>query len=217
MWAERWEAWLWDGQVERVIAALAAESARLGPPQKGDGPEHPRRMLAQNVGYFTRHKDHMRYPEYRAKGWPIGSGVTEAAVKQFNKRVKGSEQFWLPERVEPILMLRALWISQDERWQKYWANRPLMSTDGAPGLSCTHPKIKRLCISAISFCSPSSRPRPRRMAQRHHQRRRRKVGLRWRLSARRRPRLPRHHRRRLRSRPLANRRCQGAEKGTLLI
>lgn len=124
MRAERWEAWLWDGQVERVIEAMAAESVRLGPPQKSDGPEHPRRVVAQNVGYFTKHKEHMRYPEYRARGWPIGSGVTEAAVKQFNKRVKGTEQFWLKERVEPILMLRAMWISQDDRWQKYWANRP---------------------------------------------------------------------------------------------
>lgn len=124
MWAERWEALLWDGKVERVIAALAAESERLGAPQKADGPEHPRRILAQNVGYFTKHKDHMRYPEYRAKGWPIGSGVTEAAVKQFNKRVKGTEQLWLKERVEPILMLRAMWISQDGRWEKHWANRP---------------------------------------------------------------------------------------------
>jgi hypothetical protein len=50
--------------------------------------------------------------------------VTEAAVKQFNKRVKGTEQFWLEERVEPILMLRSLWISQDDRWSNFWANRP---------------------------------------------------------------------------------------------
>jgi len=124
MAAERWEAWLWDGKVEKVIEALAAESQRLGPPQKADGPEQPRRILAQNVGYFTKHQEHMRYPEYRAKGWPIGSGVTEAAVKQFNKRVKGTEQLWLKDRLEPILMLRALWISQDERWAKHWANRP---------------------------------------------------------------------------------------------
>ena len=75
------------------------------------------------VGYFTKNKDHMRYPEYRAKGWPIGSGVTEAAVKQFNKRVKGTEQSWNEAGVEPILMLRATWICQDERWTAYWANR----------------------------------------------------------------------------------------------
>ena len=124
MRGERWEAMLWHGKVEAVIAALTTESQRLGTPQEDDPPQHPRRVLAQNVGYFTRHKEHMRYPEYRAKGWPIGSGVTEAAVKQFNKRVKGTEQFWLEERVEPILMLRALWISQDQRWSTFWENRP---------------------------------------------------------------------------------------------
>ena len=37
---------------------------------------------------------------------------------------QGTEQFWREEGVEPILMLRALWISQDDRWPKYWANRP---------------------------------------------------------------------------------------------
>jgi hypothetical protein len=73
----------------------------------------------------------MRYPEYRAKGWPIGSGVTEAAVKQFNKRVKGTEQFWRESLVEPILMLRAAWISQDDRWNRYWAN---------PTSAVCHPK-----------------------------------------------------------------------------
>lgn len=124
MWGERWEAMLWHGRVEEVIEALARESNRLGIPQEDDGPQHPRRVLAQNVGYFTKHKDHMRYPEYRAKGWPIGSGVTEAAVKQFNKRVKGTEQFWQERGVEPILMLRSLWISQDDRWSDYWTNRP---------------------------------------------------------------------------------------------
>jgi hypothetical protein len=122
--AEQWEAWLWDGQVQRVIAALTEHSRRLGSPQSGDGPEHPRRVLQRDVGYFTKHADHMKYPEYRSRGWPVGSGVTESAVKQFNKRVKGTEQFWREARVECILMLRALWISQDERWEKHWANRP---------------------------------------------------------------------------------------------
>ncbi len=60
----------------------------------------------------------------RRKGWPIGSGVTESAVKQFNKRVKGTEQFWSELGVESILSLRALWLSQDERWTRYWKNHP---------------------------------------------------------------------------------------------
>ena len=48
----------------------------------------------------------------------------EAGVKQFNKRVKGTEQFWTEAGVEPILALRGLWVSQDGRWDKHWANRP---------------------------------------------------------------------------------------------
>jgi len=114
---------LWDGQVEPVIATLKVQAERLGPPREADGPEHPRRVLANNVGYFQTHRRHMDYPTYRRKGWPIGSGVTESAVKQFNKRVKGTEQFWSLAGVEAILSLRALWLSQDDRWGRYWDTR----------------------------------------------------------------------------------------------
>jgi hypothetical protein len=122
--AERLEAWLWDGKIAKVIEALSEQARRLGEPQTADPPQHPRRVLHQNVGYFTRHQSHMDYPTYRSNGWPIGSGETEAAVKQFNKRVKGTEQFWTEAGIEPILSLRAAWISQDDRWQRYWDNRP---------------------------------------------------------------------------------------------
>jgi hypothetical protein len=60
---------------------------------------------------------------YRRKGWPIGSGNVEAGVKCFNHRVKGTEQFWTKPGVEAIRALRALWLSQDLRWDRYWANR----------------------------------------------------------------------------------------------
>lgn len=121
---ERLEALLWDGRVDDVVAALAAESARLGDPLADDPPDHPRVVLRRNVGYFTRHRPHMDYPAYRAKGWPVGSGVTEAGVKQFNKRVKGTEQSWSKPGVESILALRGAWVSQDGRWERFWADRP---------------------------------------------------------------------------------------------
>jgi hypothetical protein len=123
-WAERLEALLWDGQVKRVVAELSAKAQELGPPGETDAAGHPRRVLANNVAYFTTHEGHMNYPEYRRRGWPIGSGETEAAVKQFNKRVKGTEQFWSTEGVEAILGLRGLWLSQDDRWSRYWEHRP---------------------------------------------------------------------------------------------
>jgi hypothetical protein len=84
-------------------------------------------VLANNAAYFTRHgldARRMDYPAFRARGWPVGSGDTEAAVKQFNKRVTGTDQFWSDDGVEAILTLRSLWLSQDGRWDRHWANRP---------------------------------------------------------------------------------------------
>jgi hypothetical protein len=111
---------LYEGQVQQVIDRLQQESNGLGVPQEGDGPQHPRRVLARDVNYFTTHARHMDYPRYRARGWPIGSGVVESGVKLMNKRVKGTEQFWRLQKVETILALRCLWLSQDQRWQSYW-------------------------------------------------------------------------------------------------
>jgi hypothetical protein len=121
---ERLKGWLWEGQMDRVIGTLREHAERLGAAQKQDGPEHPRRVVANNVGYFEKHRRHMDYPSYRRKGCPIGSGVTESGVKQFNKRVKGTDQFWTEDGVESILALRAMWLSQDDRWTRYWQTRP---------------------------------------------------------------------------------------------
>ena len=122
--AEELKGHLWNGQLDRVIEILQTHADRLGSPQSSDGPDHQRRVVTNNVGYFRRHRHQMDYPTYRRKGWPIGSGVTESAVKQFNKRVKGTEQFWNEPGVECILALRALWLSQDGRWERYWSTRP---------------------------------------------------------------------------------------------
>jgi hypothetical protein len=122
-WAERLEALLWDGRVQRIIDELSTEAVRAGPPTPTDAVGSVRHILATNIEYFTKHRDHMKYPDYRSRGWPIGSGDTEAAVKQFNKRIKGTEQFWTEGGVEAIVTLRALWLSQDGRWENYWANR----------------------------------------------------------------------------------------------
>ena len=125
--AQRLKDHLWEGQLDEVLARLKTHADRLGPAQESDGPDHPRRVLANNVGYFQTHRRHMDYPTYRRKGWPIGSGLTESAVKLFNKRVKATEQFWSLPGVESILSLRSLWLSQDNRWEAYWNTRPAYS------------------------------------------------------------------------------------------
>lgn len=122
-WGEQTVGWLWDGKLRDVIQAVREQSKRLGPPGKKASDRDPKVVLHRNVGYFTRNEDAMDYPAYRSKGWPIGSGVAEGAVKQFGLRVKGSEQFWNIRGAEEMLQLCALLFSEDKRWDEYWRRR----------------------------------------------------------------------------------------------
>ena len=118
--AEQWKTLLWKGRTTKLIEQFKAQAARVGPPLPEDGVEHPRRVLSRNVGYFEKHAGHMNYPEYRRRGWPIGSGTVESGMKQLNKRLKGSDQFWNTQGAESILALRGQLLSQDQRWEHYW-------------------------------------------------------------------------------------------------
>jgi hypothetical protein len=122
--AEQLKALLDGGKIDAIVRVLRNEREKLGALPKTLTGLETAAVLDTNIGYFTSHKDHMNYPEYRAKGWPIGSGGVEGAVKQFNKRVKGTEQFWQEDGVEGILALRALRLSEDGRWDGYWPRRP---------------------------------------------------------------------------------------------
>ena len=98
--AKRLEDSLYHGRQDRLQRWMELQVQRVGPVKTSDPENHPRRVLAENLQYFKNHQKKMDYPRYRSRGWPIGSGVTESGVKLFNKRVKGTEQFWnrLPTR-----------------------------------------------------------------------------------------------------------------------
>jgi hypothetical protein len=112
--------WLWAGERTKLLERLRELSQQAGQPQSGDASTHPRKVLADNFGYFTKHQGHIDYPSYRGRGWPIGSGITESGVKRFGKRLKGTEQFWTVPGAEAIQALRSLWLSEDEEAEHYW-------------------------------------------------------------------------------------------------
>lgn len=122
-WYGKWKQKLWGGKVEDIIEELQKLSRKAGVPEKGETDSSPRVVLHRNAfSYFPNNKDAMDYPRCRAQGWPIGSGVVEAGVKQFSKRVKGSEMHWNVSHTgaEEMLALCALFNSEDGRWDKYW-------------------------------------------------------------------------------------------------
>lgn len=85
------------------------------------GAKSPHRAaLARAISYFTNHAERMDYHLFRAMGFPIGSGVTEAGCKSIVKeRLCGSGMKWTLEGAENTLTLRALTKSEG-RWEEFW-------------------------------------------------------------------------------------------------
>jgi hypothetical protein len=70
--------------------------------------------------YLKNHKSYMRYHEYLAQGYPIGSGVVESACSHVVKnRMELPGARWSVSGAEAILQLRSVVKSQD--WDAYWA------------------------------------------------------------------------------------------------
>lgn len=121
---------LWEGKRDELIADIQKLSEHLGPPADEEPEDSPRRILRRNAySYFPNNKEVINYPEFRSHGWPIGSGVVEAGVKQFAVRMKGSEKFWniggddTETGAEEMLALCALYRCEDGRWQRHWQQR----------------------------------------------------------------------------------------------
>jgi hypothetical protein len=72
------------------------------------------------VTYVGNNRGRMKYPEYRRQGLPVSSAPVESAIKQLNRRVKGSEKFWLKGGAEAVLQIRAADLSEDGRAERYW-------------------------------------------------------------------------------------------------
>lgn len=75
--------------------------------------------IRKHLGYFKKHKKFMQYVNYIEKGWPIGSGVIEAACKSVVKqRMCRSGQRWSIKGGQAILNLRA--TVKSNRWEGFW-------------------------------------------------------------------------------------------------
>jgi hypothetical protein len=125
--AQAWalyEGWLrlaWAGRVKDLLAGLRAGCAELGPAPAGCADEDPRKVAADALGYVENNRGRMDYPEYRRLGLPISSAPVESAIKQVNRRMKGTEKFWREGGAEAILQVRAAYLSEDGRAECYWA------------------------------------------------------------------------------------------------
>ena len=109
-WAERWSGVLYQRDAASVLPALR----RLRP--KG---RVKREALRKVIGYFSTHRDRMRYGYFRRHGYFIGSGVTESSCKHLvGSRFKQAGMCWNKVNVQAILQVRVAILNQ--RWDHLW-------------------------------------------------------------------------------------------------
>jgi len=120
-WAlyEQWLRWAWSGEVGKLLGGLRSAGERVGRPPAGCADDDPRQVVWEAVGYVDNNKKRMDYPRYRMLGLPISSAPVESTIKQVNRRLKGSEKFWLEGGAEAMLQLRAAHLSEDGTAERY--------------------------------------------------------------------------------------------------
>jgi hypothetical protein len=122
-----WATACWQGRVATVLEQLRAVLEEMPPLPGGQEakPTDPYEVIRLAIGYLANNQPRMDYPRYRRAGLPTCSGLVESLVKQFNRRVKGTEKFWNPTQAETILQLRAAYLCEDDRLAKHLKNRPV--------------------------------------------------------------------------------------------
>lgn len=77
-------------------------------------------VLDKTITYLENNLSRTQYAQYQQAGYPIGSGITEAACKVIAKqRLSNSGMRWTIHAAEHILLLRGL-ICTHQRWDQFW-------------------------------------------------------------------------------------------------
>jgi len=97
-----------DGKVAYVLRNLRR---LLEEKQKELGSEK-RKTIREAITYFENNQEHMRYDEYLAAGYPIGSGVVEGACRHLVKdRLELTGMRWERKGAQSMLHLRAIYLN----------------------------------------------------------------------------------------------------------
>lgn len=107
---------LLQGRVGYVIGGLRRrlKAGKLGGPKM--------KVVRSAVEYLANNREHMRYDEYLAAGYPIGSGVAEGACRHLVKdRMEQTGMRWTVEGAQAMLHVRAFYLN--DQWEEFHEHR----------------------------------------------------------------------------------------------
>ena len=109
-WVEARLDELWIGKVADVVATLGKLDLAV---------ESYPDEVQQAVGYFRNNQNRMRYDQYRAVGYPIGSGTVESGANSVvHNRLKRPGRGWT--RGNAQAMLAGLCELHSDRFEDTW-------------------------------------------------------------------------------------------------
>ena len=130
--AAKWEQYIqwataaWQGRIDDVIADLQRWQQILGELPEKPSADDPGEVVRRTLGYLQNNRQRMNYPEYRREGLPITSALVESLIKQFNRRVKGTDKFWnRPAGAEAILQVAGCLLCDGDPLLKHLQTRPI--------------------------------------------------------------------------------------------
>jgi hypothetical protein len=108
---------LLEGKVGRVIGGIRQMATK-----RDELSKHKCEKVEQCLNYFAERSEYMKYDEYLAAGYPIGSGVVEGACRHLVKdRMEQTGMRWRIAGAQAVLSLRAIYVNDD--WDAFHADR----------------------------------------------------------------------------------------------
>jgi hypothetical protein len=100
---------LWQGKITEIQQKLKQVVKRTN------------KVIKKELRYFEKHRDRCRYSFFKENKFLCGSGIIESGIRRvINLRFKCPSSFWDKENLEPLIFLRATFLSK--RWDNMIQN-----------------------------------------------------------------------------------------------
>lgn len=103
------------GNTDQVLRRIRRLESRA----RGQGRRRKLETIRASTSYLEKRREMIKYNEFQANGYPIGSGSVESANKLVvESRLKQAGMRWARRNIDPMLGLRN--IACNDRWEEAW-------------------------------------------------------------------------------------------------